>query len=226
MKYVISSLQKQNNFKMDYQAPCLVKSNCATNINDGIGGEKDLIKHVQNERSKSGNKYILLKHHYYVNFTNYEIDQPTMINVVRDPISRFSSMYYFNRYGFASMGSKDRQGIQRHVWKGNENDLGQTLDQCVENRSNECIEPLQVLVRYFCGTGSDCGMKSTQLTRFGAKNDWSKVAKAAEIAKNNIINHYYAIGLMEDFQATLALFEKLLPDFFSGAQNAYQSQCK
>ena len=59
---------------MDYQAPCLVKSNCATNINDGIGGEKDLIKHVQNERSgsKSGNKYILLKHHYYVNFTNYE----------------------------------------------------------------------------------------------------------------------------------------------------------
>ena len=54
-------------------------------------------------------------------------------------------MYYFNRYGFASMGSKERQGIQRHVWKGNEDDLEQTLDECIDNRSDECIEPLQVL---------------------------------------------------------------------------------
>ena len=54
------------------------------------GGETDLIRHVKREREKGGNgKYILLKHHYYLNFTSHDMLQPTMINVVRDPISRF-----------------------------------------------------------------------------------------------------------------------------------------
>ena len=53
---------------------------------------------------------------------------------------------------------------------------------------------------------------------FGMKNDWDKVAKAAEVAKHNIINNYYAIGIVEQFDESLDLFEKLLPDFFTGAK--------
>ena len=37
MKYIISSLSKQNDFILDYQSPCLDKTSCATNLNDGIG---------------------------------------------------------------------------------------------------------------------------------------------------------------------------------------------
>ena len=37
MKYIISSLSKQNDFILDYQSPCLDKTTCATNPNDGIG---------------------------------------------------------------------------------------------------------------------------------------------------------------------------------------------
>lgn len=59
---------------------------------------------------------------------------------------------------------------------------------------------------------------------FGAKNDWNKVARAAELAKHNIINNYYAIGIVEQFDASLDLFEKLLPDFFTGAKAAYHSE--
>ena len=50
------------------------------------------------QQEKSDQKYILLKHQYYLNFTDFGMEQPTMINVVRDPVTRFSSMYYFNRY--------------------------------------------------------------------------------------------------------------------------------
>ena len=59
---------------------------------------------------------------------------------------------------------------------------------------------------------------------FGPKNDWNKVAKAAELAKHNIINNYFAIGIVEQFDASLDLFEKLLPDFFAGAKAAYHSE--
>lgn len=224
MKYIISTLQKANNFHMDYQAPCINKATCATDLQDGIGAEKTLSDHVNDEREKFPGKFILLKHQYWLNFTKLGMEQPTYINVVRDPVTRFSSMYYFQRYGFASMGSADRQGVQRHTWKGTEEDIQQTLDQCVENMSEECTEPLQVLVRYFCGTDTACQMKSPIMGKFGSKNDWTKVGNAAKIARKNIIEQYYAIGLMEQFEETLALFEKVLPQFFAGAQAAYNSQ--
>ena len=94
------------------------------------------------------------------------------------------------------MGSADRQGVQRHTWKGTEEDIKQTLDECVERESDECTEPLQVLVRYFCGTDSQCLMKSSTMGKFGSKNDWEKVANAAKIARKNIIEQYHAIGVM------------------------------
>ena len=67
---------------------------------------------------------------------------------------------------------------------------------CMEEQGEECTEPLQVLVRYFCGTAQECNMKSPKMGKFGSLNDWNKVAKAAELAKTKIITQYYSIGLM------------------------------
>ena len=161
MKYIADQLAVKNKFKMDYVPPCL-QPPCnahSADIGDGIGAKEALINHVK-ESKPENDKYFLLKHQYYLNFTNYETEQPTMINVVRDPVSRFSSMYYFNRYGFSSMGSAARQGATRHVWKGKEEDMDQTLDECIIKQSDECLEPIQVMVRYFCGVGDECGMKA------------------------------------------------------------------
>ncbi|CAG5096596.1 Oidioi.mRNA.OKI2018_I69.XSR.g14693.t1.cds [Oikopleura dioica] len=224
MKYIISTLQKANDFHMDYQSPCINKATCATDPADGIGAESTLANHVREQREQHPGKFILLKHQYWLNFTRFEMEQPTYINVVRDPVTRFASMYYFNRYGFKSMGSKDRQGVQRHSWKGTEEDIARTLDMCMEEQNEECTEPLQVLVRYFCGTDQECNMKSSKMGKFGALNNWDKVAKAAELAKKKIVTQYYSIGLMEKFDETLALFENMLPGFFKGAQAAYRSQ--
>ena len=143
---------------------------------------------------------------------------------MRPGIQAWTPLRHIGKYGLASMGSKDRIGQSRHVWKGKESDISQSLDECVESMSDECHHPLQVLVRYFCGTKPECAMKSGQMGLFGSKNDWSKVQKAALLARHNILNNYYAIGLMEDFELTLTLFEKMIPSFFSGAQAAYQSK--
>jgi len=225
IKYILDQLQISNQFQMDYQAPCLHPPCNAKSgdLGDGIGAKEALVDHVKEAKPESG-KYFLLKHQYYLNFTQFDHEQPTMINVVRDPVSRFSSMYYFNRYGFASMGSQARQGAHRHVWKGQDGDVDQTLDQCIERESDECMEPIQVMVRYFCGTSDECGMKGGGQGTFGAKNDWNKVAKAAEMAKYNVLNNYFAIGIMEEFDDSLHMFEKLLPRFFTGARDAYHSK--
>ena len=55
MKYIISTLQKANNFHMDYQAPCINKATCATDPGDGIGAEKTLADHVQDWIQKNLN---------------------------------------------------------------------------------------------------------------------------------------------------------------------------
>ena len=68
--------------------------------------------------------------------------QATFINVVRDPVSRFASRYYFNRFGWGLSS-----GARRQTWK-NEAEINQTLDDCVEKKSEECIDALQVMVRY------------------------------------------------------------------------------
>lgn len=56
----------------------------------------------------------------------------TYINIVRDPVSRFASRYYFNRFGWGLSS-----GARRQTWK-NDADFNQTLDECVEREKEEC----------------------------------------------------------------------------------------
>ena len=44
--------------------------------------------------------FFLMQHHYYMNFTKYGYFQPTMINVIREPVDWFSSHYHFKLYGW------------------------------------------------------------------------------------------------------------------------------
>ncbi|CAG5103976.1 Oidioi.mRNA.OKI2018_I69.chr1.g1026.t1.cds [Oikopleura dioica] len=122
--------------------PCIRvedKANCAKNGNDGTDGELELANHLAAKRAEKPGKFFLLKHHHWMNFTDVGMDQPTYINVIRHPMGRFNSVYYFQRYGFEKMGTDERQGA-RHTWKGSEEDFEQTLDQCVQRKSDECFE--------------------------------------------------------------------------------------
>lgn len=46
---------------------------------------------------------------------------------------------------------------------------------------------------------------------------FKKIAVSAEIAKRNILNEYFFIGLLEHFEESLFVFENILPDYFRGA---------
>ena len=66
--------------------------------------------------------------------TDLGLEEATFINVVRDPVDRFASRYYFNRFGWGLSA-----GARRQTWK-NDEDINQNLDDCVQNKSDECIE--------------------------------------------------------------------------------------
>ena len=58
------------------------------------------------------------------------------------------------------------------------------------------------------------------------RTDWDKISRATEISKNNILKNYYCVGVLEQFDATLKLFEKMLPSVFQGATEEYHGECE
>ena len=98
---------------------------------------------------------------------------------------------------------------------GKKSDKQRSLDECVAQNLKECTDTLQVMVKYFCGTEDTCNKH----IRNGAI-DWSIVKQSTEIAKSRILREFYFVGLLEDFDVTLRLFEQLLPAFFKGTHDA------
>ena len=101
MKWLMSHLQKRNNFKLDHQRFCIHKDDCYEPYrDDGPNGRRDFANYMRKTLEKNKNrKYILLKHHHWFNFTEFNLPMPTFINVARNPVTRFASRYYFQRFG-------------------------------------------------------------------------------------------------------------------------------
>lgn len=54
--------------------------------------------------------------------------------------------------------------------------------------------------------------------------DMDILSKATEHSKLNILK-YRQIGILEEFETTLKLFEKTIPEFYAGATEAYHGPC-
>lgn len=52
------------------------------------------------EKATPSHPLMVIKHHLFTNFSTYGMEEPSWINVAREPVSRFISTYYFRRYGF------------------------------------------------------------------------------------------------------------------------------
>ncbi|MEQ2221945.1 hypothetical protein ILYODFUR_020895 [Ilyodon furcidens] len=58
--------------------------------------------------SKIPQPFLYTRHVHFLNFTRFRIEEPVYINIIRDPISRFLSNYFFRRFG-------DWRGEQNHL---------------------------------------------------------------------------------------------------------------
>lgn len=137
------------------------------------------------------------RHVYYLNFTEFNLTKPIYINMVRDPVDRFVSNFYFDQFG--SFG----QNVSKPIHP-------QNINECVLKRLPRCSSKYFLslyMTRFFCGHDQACNADEKT---------------AVEIAKRNIMTEYTLIGLTEEFENSLILFEKLLPNFFRGALEAWR----
>ncbi|CAF1627286.1 unnamed protein product [Adineta ricciae] len=142
------------------------------------------------------------RHMYFVDFNALKYPQPVYINIIRDPVKRIISQYYWTRQ---SCREENRCYLDMKYFN-------ETLDECVQRRSaSECINPAQgvdTILPFFCGHDPKC----ESLSNYSLNE-----------AKKNIINHYTVVGVVEELYNFLFLLERLFPRFFRNISLRYMS---
>ncbi|XP_026481327.1 heparin sulfate O-sulfotransferase-like, partial [Ctenocephalides felis] len=128
---------------------------------------------------------------------------PLFINLLRKPLDRLVSYYYFLRNG-----DNFRPYLMRKK-HGNK----MTFDECVELKQPDC-DPnnMWLQIPFLCGHAAECWEPGSR---------W-----ALEEAKRNLINNYFLVGLTEQLEDFIRILENSLPRIFKGATEYYQTSNK
>ncbi|XP_066920168.1 heparin sulfate O-sulfotransferase-like [Clytia hemisphaerica] len=137
-------------------------------------------------------------HFPFVSFITMGFPQPIYINVVREPLERLVSHYYFMRFGDTYLPNKIRKK------QGDKT----TFDECVDRKLPDCApEKLWIQIPYFCGSDADC---------------WKHGNKAAlHRAKRNFLNYYFLVGTTERIGDFVRILESSFPRIFEGASSIF-----
>jgi len=160
----------------------------------------DLITLSRNISDWSDRPILLHGHFSYFNPRKLGIEfYPIYINIIRKPLDRLVSYYYFLRYGDDVLDKvRSKAGDTT------------SFDQCVKLGQPDCDpKKLWMQVPFFCGSSVHC---------WDPGSHW-----ALEQAKANLINNYLVVGVTEDFESFVEVLEFLLPEFFQGSM-AYLSE--
>ncbi|KAJ8022933.1 Heparin sulfate O-sulfotransferase [Holothuria leucospilota] len=151
----------------------------------------------------------LYSHMRYQGFRN-DKNPPKYISIVREPIDRLVSLYYFVRYGDNIKEDGNGAGKEFRERMKKMNFSNESFDECVLNGRSSCRDP-GAIVRHFCGYDKKICIKTSR-------------SKAYDRAVYNINKHYDVVGIMEDYLSTLKLLEKLIPEIFEGVVNLYMEE--
>ncbi|XP_070177405.1 heparan sulfate 2-O-sulfotransferase 1-like [Littorina saxatilis] len=140
-------------------------------------------------------------HIAFIDYSKFGVKRkPIFINMVRDPLARLISFYYFTRNGDDIRPSRERQKDRTM----------ETFDECVERDGDDC-DPVNLWLQipYFCGHIAECWIPGSE---------W-----ALNKAKQNVLRHYLLVGLTEEMEDFITVLEAVLPRFFKGALTLYKN---
>ncbi|XP_039249257.2 uronyl 2-sulfotransferase-like, partial [Styela clava] len=134
------------------------------------------------------------RHMYFTKFEKFGYRHPIYINMIRDPVDQWVSLYYFRHNG----DGRHRRG------SGSVTDI----NDCILNNLTTCEIPKEFYIgNFFCGQTSACSRGSYE---------------SVEIAKRHIDEDYFFVGLLEEFETSLQILEKILPKYFFGAMDVWR----
>ncbi|KAH8373487.1 hypothetical protein KR009_011075, partial [Drosophila setifemur] len=171
--------------------------------------EKDLVDQLQELQDPA----VYVEHANFVNFTAYNMSRPIYINMVRDPIQKVISGYYYQRHPLIFAQSLMRNPNKRMESK---NFFDTHFNDCVKQRikpycNYDAHNPYNGDWRRFslhlCGNSEIC-------THFNSET-------TTQIAKMNVEREYAVVGSWEDTNVTLAVLEAYIPRFFANAREVY-----
>jgi len=157
---------------------------------------------------------VYVKHVCFSNFTKYGLPMPIYVNMVRDPVERVISWYYYVR---APWYFVERKRAFPDLPLPNPNWLRKDFETCVRRGDKECRymdgderDDFGQLTEFFCGQEDDCTGFNTEV--------------AMKKAKENVERHYAVVGVLEELNKTLTVLEHYVPRFFKGALDVYWNQ--
>ena len=128
------------------------------------------------------------------------------INMIRNPVDRFVSHFYFREYGDAGGGKGSSYQLENPM----------TVDECFEEEGKFCPDNVDFrgyfyIIPFFCGHEKFC-LGRSQIDR----------RLALQQAKHNL-GEYKVVGLLEEFDLTLELLKIELPEYFEHAVELWEA---
>ncbi|XP_049809146.1 heparan sulfate 2-O-sulfotransferase pipe [Schistocerca nitens] len=157
---------------------------------------------------------VYVKHVCFTNFSQYGLPEPIYVNLVRDPVERVISWYYYVR---APWYYVERKQAFPDIPLPDPRWLKKDFETCVLRGDRECrylegetregIGDHRRQSLFFCGHADAC----TPFNTVGA----------LQLAKRAVERHYAVVGVLEELNTTLAVLEHYVPRFFRGAADVY-----
>ncbi|KAF2896735.1 hypothetical protein ILUMI_09442 [Ignelater luminosus] len=161
-------------------------------------------KFVQNITHWDSMKPALYHGHFaFLDFSRFGAKKPLFINIIRKPLDRLISYYYFLRYG---------DNFRPYLVRRKHGDT-MTFNECVKRNQPDC-DPnnMWLQVPFFCGHAANC---------WKAGNKW-----ALTEAKKNLVNNYLLVGVTEELDDFIKMLELTIPRIFKGAVDHYLTSNK
>ncbi|XP_046807409.1 heparan sulfate 2-O-sulfotransferase pipe-like [Lucilia cuprina] len=152
-----------------------------------------------------------MEHTNWINFTMHDLPRPIYMNLIRHPVQKVISAYYFIRTPTVYARYKD-------VIQMTSEELNMSFNECVKRQIKpHCVFDSRTIYNrdwrrfslHFCGNKKICSQFNSQT--------------ATQIAKRNIEQDYAVVGTWEETNITLTVLEHYIPRFFKDATKIFYS---